>query len=428
MKTKTDIDPKKAMRTAIITQAFGVLGMNSFENGVILLYLTMLGLSPARVLVYLSLPVGLSIILRLPVANLADNWGKKRVGFIGLILTVIGFAFLPAGGFLPLEQAETLIIVGLVIFATGKMLFASSWMALQSGFIPQDMRGRYFGKARMVFAISGIVFAGIVALWLGKDSPKSHFLIVMCFLTFCFVVRCVFYLKVPDVTPEAKEKSKLGEALGQIIKRGDFTSFCSYIFLLTLFSGGCGKIFSLLEKKVMLLGDNEVIMLTILTTFGGLGGFFIGGKFIDKYGTKYAFMFAHISLSICIFCFVIRDVFPWPAIWGISIVHLAMGVIAAILGLAMSTEMLALIPKENKSLATSVCMTFWLGGSALSGIISAWALDIGLLNNSWQLFGNPMTAYDSILLLFGTMVLLLVVTLSLVPSVLRKASWGPIPQ
>lgn len=428
MKSKAEISPKNAMRTAIIAQNFGILGMNAFNNGIILLYMTVLGLSPARILVYLSLPTGLSILLRLPVANLADRWGKKRVGFIGLVLTVIGFAAFPIAGLLSLDTAEKIMIVGIIFLSAGKMLFASSWLALLDGFVPEGSRGRFFGKARMIYAITGIIFAGLCALWLGKDSPVSHYIVVMLFLTFCFLMRAIYYLKIPEIKRPGEKGTDFSSAFKEIIQAGNFTSFCSYVFLLTLFSAGCPSIFSMMEKKVMVLGDNIVILLTILSTLGSVAGFFIGGKLIDRFGTKYAFLLGHITLSLCIFGFVVRNLLFFPTIWNIAIIHLIFGIIIAILGLAISTEMLALIPKTNKSLATSVCMTFQLGAQSLSGILSAWALDIGMLNRSWQLFGTTMTAYDSILLLFACMVLLLVVTLSLVPSVIRKANWGPIPQ
>ena len=428
MKSKMNPTPKQAMRSAIIAQNFGILGMNAFNNGIILLYMTVLGLSPARILVYLSLPTGLSIILRLPVANLADRWGKKRIGFTGLVLTVIGFAGFPLAGFLSLDKAETVIITGIILLSIGKMLFASSWFAIVDGFVPEDMRGRFFGKSRMIYAITGIIFAGTCALWLGKDSPVNHYLVVMLFLTFCFFMRAVFYLKVPEVRKPGEKGTDFSSAFKEIIQAGNFTSFCSYVFLLTLFSAGCPSLFSLVEKKIMILGDDQVIFLTLLTTMGSVAGCFIGGKLIDRFGTKYAFLFGHITLSLCIFGFITRDVLVFYPIWNIAVIHFIFGIITAILSLAISTEMLALIPKTNKSLATSVCMTFQLGAQSLSGILSAWALDIGMLNRTWQLFGTAMTAYDSILLLFATMVLLLVVTLSLVPSVIRKADWGPIPQ
>ena len=71
-------------------------------------------------------------------------------------------------------------------------------------------------------------------------------------------------------------------------------------------------------------------------------------------------------------------------------------------------------------MSASLNLTFLRGGQAVSGLIIAWALKLGILSESWSLFGATLGAYDSILLACGVMVLLLVVTLGLVPSVVRS--------
>jgi len=65
------------------------------------------------------------------------------------------------------------------------------------------------------------------------------------------------------------------------------------------------------------------------------------------------------------------------------------------------------------------------GGIGLSGLLSAWALSLGVLSDSWTLWGQALSSYDAILLGYGGMVVLLVVTLGLVPSVLSKSEWMP---
>ena len=48
-----------------------------------------------------------------------------------------------------------------------------------------------------------------------------------------------------------------------------------------------------------------------------------------------------------------------------------------------------------------------------------------MLSRSWSFLGTPMSQYDTILLIWGLMVVMLVVTLGLVPSVIGKAQWIP---
>ena len=97
----------------------------------------------------------------------------------------------------------------------------------------------------------------------------------------------------------------------------------------------------------------------------------------------------------------------------------------AFASIAVSTEMLALIPVDHKSLSTSICITFIRIGGALSGLLAAWLLQLGVLVEQWTLMGVQLSRYDTILLCSGIGVILLVVTLGLVPSVIHKAQWVP---
>ncbi len=96
--------------------------------------------------------------------------------------------------------------------------------------------------------------------------------------------------------------------------------------------------------------------------------------------------------------------------------------------IAMTSETLALIPPKNKSLATGLWFTLYSGGTGLSGILSGQALELEVFNESWIWLGQSMSSYDGLLLLSGTMVLLMTVTLGMIPSMIKKVPAGWIPQ
>ncbi len=258
------IDPAsraRSMRTVILTQLFGVLGMQSFQNGVLLLYMAVLGISPVRIIIYLALPNGISMLLRLPVAYLSDRFGKKRVGTLGVILTALGFAFLPLAGFYARVQAEQLMATGIVVLAVGKMFFAASWHGLVGAIVPETMRGRFFGKQRLAFQTAGILFAGICSWLLAKDSPVSFFQIILAFLVFAFCLRIFFYRRVPELDAPRPEQPGFWPALVQILRTPGYASFCAYVFLINLFTAGHRSLFGLIEKNVMDLSSGQVVLL-----------------------------------------------------------------------------------------------------------------------------------------------------------------------
>ncbi|MBN2713855.1 MAG: MFS transporter [Planctomycetes bacterium] len=416
----------RGRRTSVTAQLFGILGMQAFKNGILLLYMTVLGFGPGLTLVFLSLPDAISMIFRLPIAYMADRHGKKKIGSIGLAMTVVGFSLLPLAGFV---EDPTLIRVmvcgGLIVMAVGKMFFASSWFALLSPFAPEEERGRMFGRMRIIYTVAGIAFAGACSLVMSKDSPVYVFQIIVGVLAFCFLLRFVLYQFIPELETTKAPAGAFWTSLLYALRAPGYASFCAYVFLLMLFTAGCGSLFSLVEKSFLSISDGRIVFLANAGMVGGLLGHYVGGKAVDRFGSKYVFMICHFFFAVCIASFVFRGIFPLPLFMSLILIHFLMGFLVACSGIAITTEMLGLAPKENKSLSTSICMCMWLGGSALSGFVSALVLDLGVLKETWVLGGLELSSFDSVLLAFGGMIFLMVVTLGMVPSVLRKAEWMP---
>ena len=115
---------------------------------------------------------------------------------------------------------------------------------------------------------------------------------------------------------------------------------------------------------------------------------------VDKLGTKYVFMFCHLGFGAILILFLLRSLFPGEIIVFVGILTLLFGLVQAASGLAMTSETLVLIPKENKSLATGLWFTLYSGGAGLSGFLSSKVLELNLINPEWSLFGLPMSSYD----------------------------------
>ena len=137
------------------------------------------------------------------------------------------------------------------------------------------------------------------------------------------------------------------------------------------------------------------------------------------------FLLCHFGYGAVLLAFLGRGLAPGPVIAIVGVLNFLYGLVYASASIAITTELLALIPPENKSLSTSLLDGLYRTGGALSGILAGWALGLGMFTESWVLWGMPMSQYDTILLFWSLMVVLLVVTLGLVPSVMRKAQWVP---
>ncbi len=418
-------DQSKGLRQAFLAQLFGILGMYSFENGILLLYMTALGVNPVRILTYLAIPNVMSTVVRLPTAYIADRAGKKRLGMFGTLLTALGYTAVPFAGALPLHTAEIVLISGFTVLAIGKMLFACGWLAMLSPLVPEERRGRIFGLMRFMYQLAGIGFAVVCAWMLADNAPIHRFQIITGVLAACFFARFLLYRGVPELERHHTREGSFWKTLGQVVRIEGYAGFCAYVFLLTLFTAGCRSLFALVEKNTLQLSNSQVVILANLSMIGGLCGLFLGGRAVDRWGTKYVFMVCHFGFGLGIAGFLLRGFAPLPLPWTLGLVHFALGTIGAGLGIAVTSELLMIVPRKDKALSTSLGMSMILGGAALSGLLSAGILQLDVLKEHWILLGQTMSSYDAILLAYAMMIVLMVVTLGLVPSVLRKAAWLP---
>lgn len=416
----TSADQHRAMRAVILAQCAGIFGELLFLNGVMLLYATALGLSSERVIFYLSLPWLIHSLLSVPAAFLSDHHGKKRIGNWGQALIVGGTIAIALAGCPRSPWNEVLLVAGIGAFGAGNALFYSSWFALLSPIIPEEIRGRFFGSFRFSWQAVGILLTGLCTLFLSRQSPVGIFQAVLGVTAMGIVARMIIYQRrIPEVEPAATNARGFGPTVLHALRAEGYMSFCAYVFLLTFFTAAAPTVFALIEKKVLRFGDNQVVWLGNLGMVGALIGYLAGGRCVDRYGTKGVFLVCHFAYGATLFLFLFRDLLPGSLFTYLGTVNLLFGLVSATSGIAISTEMLALIPPENKSLSTSICVTLQLAGNALSGVLSAWVLDLGILRESWKWFGAALSRYDAIVLAFAIMVILLVVTLGLVPSVLR---------
>ena len=426
MRDHPTLRQRRAMRMATLAQCFGALGLCSFTCGIVLVYLTSLGYSSAGIMFLLALPTLCEALLRLPLAYLADQWGKRRLGRLGILCSVVGYAGLWLGGIPEAGGLRHLLVIsGLVVYGVGLSAFGAGWYALLSPIVPQPVRGRFFGRLRLTWQVVAVIFAFIATLILSKTSPFYVFLLVLLAINLGLLTRYPFYSRLPELEKPRPAELRLLPTLRAILPVNNFASFCCYVFLLMLFTACVPTCFGLIEKQVLNLGDRLVVVFGNLTMVGSIFGFWAGGKAVDRWGTKVVFVGCHLLYGLVIGAFMLRTAVPGLMLVWIGLLHVAFGIAYAGSSIAIATEMLALVPPLHKSLSTSLNVMLMQIGIALSGLLSGWMLKLGVFAAEWQLGPLTMTRYDSILFCCSGMVVLLVVTLGLVPSVIRKAEWFP---
>jgi MFS family permease len=411
---------RDGMRAAVISACYKAFTAMSFTNGLVLVYLSAMKLDGTTVLNLLSVVNVLMAISLIPCAHLADCYGKRRVTFVGIFLCGLGFALLPMIGFFPDIMVTGVVALGIGLFGIGHGAQMAAWFAILHPLVPSHYRGRFFGILRVAWQLCVVVSGLLIAFVLPRETSLPLLKMIMV-LTGLTVIPWAWYsYKIPEVEREQCDIRELAGPLKIIARAPGYLPFCAYVFIINLFVGGCPAIFGLIEKRILALPDGTVIFLANMTLLGGVLGFYVGGKVVDRIGAKLLFLFCHFGYGIILTLFVVRDLLPIPLFPLLIVIHFLFGVLTACSSISYSTEMMALIPPIRKSITTSFCSTMIHGGSALSGLLSASAISMGLLAASWPLCGVSRSAYDAVLVFCAALIVLMSVTLGLIPSVVGQ--------
>lgn len=390
-----------------------------YANSFMLLYLALLGIPSERILIWLALPSVIKILTLVPFAQWTERIGKVRLGVLGISLGSLSLLLLIAAGSAPAWAVEPLAALAMVSIGLGFGLYMNAWFPLISDIVPDGQRGRFFGMLRFLYQTASIVFA-LLASW--SLERHSAVLVFQGFLAAALVLRIggtLLFARIPEIRRAGEAAASLRDSLVAAMRHTGYLPFCAYVFLLSLFTGSCTTLFSLLAKDTLLLPQSQVLLIGNCATFGSLVGFLVSGRLIDRIGTKAIFVLCHFSFALVLLAFLGRELPPIHVGIVIGLLSALFGMVQAASGVAMTTEMLAAQPPDNKPMATAVNQSLAGLGIALSGICSSALLKMGVFSPAWSLFGLNLGPYDAILMLSGVMVMLLVVTLGLVPSVMR---------
>ena len=417
-------DIKRALRNIVIGQCAGLLGPLLFGNGFMLAYVLRLGIPAYRILFLFALLPLISMALTLPLAWLADCRGKKKVGSTGMTLSIAGFLLLPLAAFMP-DYAVWWMTVGIIIFSIGNTANNASWFALLSPLVPEEIRGRWFGQMRISWQTSSILFSLGLTFLLRHHPDLYIFQILLAVTGILMVVRLIFYLQIPELDPVTPPRAGFFRTLGTVLQKPGYLRFCFYIGLLA-FSNSATGLFGLLQKEVLGFSDSQLIMMGNILSVGTVAGFFFGGKLVDHLGAKPVFLSGHILFAIALISILLRGFLPLPLITTMALAALLCGIVQGAVGIASTSELLALIPQENKSLSTGFNLTLMAAGSSLAGFLPGHLLKMQMIPSQWIFAGQTMSSYDILLAGFTALTVILAAGLGLVPTIHRlRSQWLP---
>lgn len=415
------------MMTIVLSVCASIMPQLFFKNGFLLSYFLKMGLKSSDVLILLSLPSVILFFLSVPFAYYADRYGKKKIGISGIILTISGFSFIISAGFFDTQTSTKFIVYGIILFSIGVSALLSGWFALLSPLIPETIRGSFFGAMRVSWQIFAIGCSFILTFILERSTSLGTYQLILTFFTCLLILQIFLYSKIPEIEESSFGRKSLPEIVASIPEVPGYMPFCAYCFLLMLATGAWPVTMGLLEKNVLHFSDDTIVHMGTMLFLGAMVGFYTGGKLVDKFGTKMVFLVVHFLYVLFLFLVILRGMIPIPLVSYFSFLTFGLGLIQASSSIAITSEMMALAPAKNKSVIISLCMSLQWGGAAISGVISGKLIEYNLLNKTWIFKGLTLSNYDTLILFNSVMVFVFIVTLGLIPSVVKtkKVQWVP---
>lgn len=406
-----------AMHAALISTCFGVLSQILVgDSSIIILYSNMLGASQFVALCTSSLQSLAMCILYIPLAYVMGRSGKKRfiipaigVGAAGLMIT----ACAPWCG----SWSIAALLGGLCIFSIAIAVYVVGWFPLLKDIVPANRRGQFFGRVRVSWQSAAAVFLILSALLVRENPSIIALQAIIVVAAIGMIVRMIFLKRIPEKPPKPNT-GKLGQCLIEVLSNRPLMGFGIYLFWLYFFAGATIPVAVLMAKVRLNLSNDFLVLLSSCMMMGAIVGFFLGGRVVDKRGTKSVFIIAHFSfalLNIAMLAVQNDSLFCMVLLLVISTLY---GLTMASASIAVSSEAFALVTEKLTEMSLAVCIGLYVAGHGIGRFLAGWALDSGMLAESWIFFGISMTSYHTLFLLFSAGVTITCVMLTMLPSVI----------
>ncbi|THB79969.1 MAG: MFS transporter, partial [Desulfobacteraceae bacterium] len=342
-------------RTIILTVCAGIMPQLFFKNGFLLSYFLTMGLESSDVLIILSLPSLFMLFLSVPFAYFADRHGIKRIGVLGIFLTVSGFLLLILAAFFNSPAASHFILSGIILFSIGVSSLLSGWFGLLSPLVPEAERGKFFGTLRVTWQVYAIGCSYAITRILEQNTTLTTYQFLLLFFTILLICQVFLYLKIPEVEKNRTRGESMRNILAKVPDIQGYMPFCAYCFLLMLATGSWPVTLGLLEKNVLSFSDDAIVHMGTMLFLGSILGFYAGGRLVDRFGTKIVFLVVHFSYFVFLFLVILRGLVSFPMTTYFSILTFCLGLVQAASSIALTSEMMALTPPSNRSVITSIC-------------------------------------------------------------------------
>lgn len=409
---------RNGMKHAILSACWGALAQILVkESSVIILFAMLIGAGDMLSIFTTSILDVILCLTMVPFAYLAGKVGNKKAAIVAVCIGNVSLLLCSAAPWFG-PAARYILIFTLTIYALSISAFNATWFPVLDGIVPENERGRFFGRLRMSWQTTSGIFLLLSGFFVGQTASIGKLQLIIAVAALATIGRAWHVSRI-TIEEDLRATPLLKPMLLDVLGNRPLMAFGIYLCLLYSAASATLPVAFMMAKKNLTLPDNLVVMLSAIVFIGTIAGYFAGGRSVDKFGVKPVFLIAHFGFAVVNFAMLfIRNSSPSAVIF-LAILLMLQGLLFASASIAVSTEIMALSPLNNKAISIAVCFSFYSAGIGFSRMLSSFVLGSGMLADKWLFFGINMNNYHTMFLCYGVAVLLTCSALVLVPALTK---------
>ena len=389
------------------------------SSAIIILYISMLGGSKLEVMLSTGFSAVFSMVAMIPCAFLISRIGAKRAVTAACLAGCAGYLLMAAAPFFgPYQKAA--VMTGCLIYCAQRSLYGAAWYPMLDVFLrPQD-RGSFFGTMRFTYMILAGTLFFLIGKLMGKEPPIALMQTVIGITGLLILGRLFCMLRFPENPEEKKFRLNIKNALGISIRNGPLVSYAAYACLLLLAQTSLVPVTLLYLKNHVKLDPGTVQIFSTVGIAGLVTGYFSYGFLQKKLKIKHLETSVHLTLTLAALLLAIlhKDTPGFICIAGVIYFFILFA--NATFGCNNSIELLALARPGNKPMAMAFLQTYQNLGVSIGRGGTALILGANLLMPSWNLGSLEICSYQTLFLLYGSLLAILLVLFPTLPAIVPK--------